>query len=76
MTLMKVDLRGLAVGDDLLGQQAKLLAEIIHGRQRLFCFLSDLPVLVKDAARPSWARPTLATYFFFVLFEFHCVFFS
>ena len=44
--LDEVDLRGLAVGNDLLGQQAELLAEIIHGGKCLFCFLSDLPVLV------------------------------
>ena len=44
--LDEVDLRGLAVGDDLLGQQAELLTEIVYRRQSLFRFLSDLPVLV------------------------------
>ena len=44
--LDKVDLRGLAVGNDLFGQQAELLAEVIHRGQILFCFFSDLPVLV------------------------------
>ena len=44
--LDEVDLGGLAIGDHLLGQQAKLLAEILHGGQRLFCFFGDLPILI------------------------------
>ena len=44
--LDEVDLRRLAVGDDLLGQQAELFTEIIDRGKISFCFLSDLPVLV------------------------------
>ena len=44
--LDEVDLRGLAVGDDLLGQQAELFTEIIDRGKISFRFLSDLPVLV------------------------------
>ena len=44
--LDEVKLRGLAVGNDLLGQQAELLPEIIHRGQLLFGIFSDLPVFV------------------------------
>ena len=44
--LDKVNLRGLAVGNDFFRQQTELLAEVIHRRQRLLRFFSDLPVLV------------------------------
>ena len=66
--LDKVNLRGLAVGDDLLREQAKLLAEIIHGRQRLFCFLSDLPVLVHGRVQ----RDVAVLMYILAVFEFDC----
>ena len=44
--LDKVQLRGLAVGNDLLRQQAQLLAELLHGGQGALCFFRNLPVLV------------------------------
>ena len=46
--LDEVQLGGLAVGDDLVGQQAQLLPEILHGGQGLLRFLGDLPVLVNS----------------------------
>ena len=49
--LDKVQLRGLAVGDDLLGQKAQLLAEVINARERLFGFLRDLPVFVNGGIK-------------------------
>ena len=44
--LDKVKLRGLAIGNDLLGQQAQLLPEIFHRGQLFLGILSDLPVFV------------------------------
>ena len=67
--LDEVDLRGLAVGDDLLGQQAELLAEIIHGGQILFCFLCDLPVLVHGRVERDAAGLRV---YVLAVFEFDC----
>ena len=67
--LDEVDLRGLAVGDDLLGQQAEFLTEIIDGGQILFCFLCDLPILVHSRVERDAAG--LRVYILAVL-EFDC----
>ena len=67
--LNEVDLRGLAVGDDLLGQQAEFLTEIIDGGQILFCFLCDLPILVHSRVERDAAG--LRVYILAVL-EFDC----
>ena len=53
--LDEVDLRGLAVGDDLLGQQAELFPEVVDGGKILLRLFCDLPILVdrrveRDAA--------------------------
>ena len=53
--LDEVDLGGLAVGDDFLGQQAQLFTEEIDRGQGLFCFLSDLPVLVHGGVQSDVA---------------------
>ena len=44
--LDEIQLGSLAVGDDLLRQQAQLLPEVFHGGQGLLRLLGDLPVLV------------------------------
>ena len=67
--LDEVDLRGLAVGDDLLGQQAELFPEIIHGGQILFCFLCDLPILVHSRVERDAAGLRV---YVLAVFEFDC----
>ena len=44
--LDEIQLGGLAVGDDLLGQKAQLLAEMVNGGKGPLRLLGDLPVLV------------------------------
>ena len=44
--LNKVELRGLAIGDDFVGQQTQLLTEVLNGRQVLLGLFRNLPILV------------------------------
>ena len=44
--LDEIKLRSLAVGNDFVGKQSHLFAELFHAGERLFSFLSDLPVFV------------------------------
>ena len=66
--LDEVDLRGLAVGNDLLRQQAQLLAEILHGGQCLFRLFRDLPVLIDGGIQ----RHVAVGVYILAVFEFDC----
>ena len=70
--LDKVDFRGFSIGNDLLGQKAQLVPEILHRGQGLFRFLSDLPVLVH---RGIQVYPAVGVYILAVdKIDCHCVF--
>ena len=66
--LDEVHLRGLAIGDDLIGKQAQLLAEILHGRKGLFGFRGDLPVFVNGGIQ----RHAAGLVYILAVFEFDC----
>ena len=66
--LDKVDLGGFAIGDDLLRQQAQLLAEVIHRGECLFRLLRDLPILVDGGIQ----RHVAVGVNILAVFEFDC----
>ena len=53
--LDEVQLGGLAIGNDFVRQQAQLLTEVVYRGKGLFCFFSDLPVLVDGGVKGNLA---------------------
>ena len=67
--LNEVDLRGLAVGDDLLGQQAELFPEVVDGGKILLRLFCDLPILVDRRVERDVAGLRV---YVLAVFEFDC----
>ena len=67
--LDEVDLRGLAVGDDLLGQQAELFPEVVDGGKILLRLFCDLPILVDRRVERDVAGLRV---YVLAVFEFDC----
>ena len=67
--LDEVDLRGLAVGDDLLGQQAELFPEVVDGGKILLRLFCDLPILVDRRVERDAAGLRV---YVLAVFEFDC----